>query len=336
MDGTIKKALKLVLFIIGMVILLFSILMLIILITDDKYTKLDYLLDLIIFAIGLALVYPQGKYTIVSMLEKRKSLVNRYADINKVPYTQIDTDIQKLRKQKLRIWLDILIVCIVVLVLSALIGLKAGSALFFSFLISFGYYFVMLTKYRGRVDMLMRMRQKLDDIEDIKRREEERSFEEGQRKKGLVKFENIWAPPTQVEKWQETKLIMGQNFGNIGHYEFEEFVAKLFRKMGYHTEVTRKTGDFGIDIIAKDDQDIIAVQCKQNRIGNNVGNVVVQQILGAMWKVKANKAIVVTTSDFTVQAKEQAREAPVELWNLKTLKQMVRKYFIDGEIEKLH
>ena len=50
-----------------------------------------------------------------------------------------------------------------------------------------------------------------------------------------------------------------------------------------------------------------------------------------MRDVKANKAIIITTSDFTIQAKKQAEEAPVELWNLKTLKQMVRKYFIESD-----
>ena len=49
-----------------------------------------------------------------------------------------------------------------------------------------------------------------------------------------------------------------------------------------------------------------------------------------MWKIKANKSIIITTSDFTVQAIEQSKEAPVELWNLNTLKRYVRKYFIDN------
>ena len=118
---------------------------------------------------------------------------------------------------------------------------------------------------------------------------------------------------------------------NFSHFEFEEFIAKLFRKMGYQTEDTRKTGDYGVDVIAKDKNDTIAVQVKQFKHGNNVGNVTVQQVLGAMWKVKANKAIIITTSDFTVQAKVQARESPIELWNLPALKSMVRKYFIEED-----
>ena len=53
-----------------------------------------------------------------------------------------------------------------------------------------------------------------------------------------------------------------------------------------------------------------------------------------MWKYKCNKAILITTSGFTLQAKKQAEESPVELWNLETLKEFVQKYMIDKFIEE--
>ena len=98
--------------------------------------------------------------------------------------------------------------------------------------------------------------------------------------------------------------------------------------MGYETEVTSKTGDFGIDIIAKDEKDVIAIQTKKYAKGNNVGNRDVQRLLGAMQlrQVKANKAILITTSDFTFQATEQAKEAPIELWDGNYISSLLRKY----------
>ena len=116
---------------------------------------------------------------------------------------------------------------------------------------------------------------------------------------------------------------------NLSPFQFEEFISKLFQKMGYTTRVTSKTGDFGVDIVAKNEKDVIAIQVKRNTIGNNVGAETVQNTLGSMWKYKANKAIIVTTSDFTVRAEEQAKNAPVELWDKRTLHKMARKYFID-------
>ena len=118
---------------------------------------------------------------------------------------------------------------------------------------------------------------------------------------------------------------------HLSPFQFEEFIAKLFNKMGYETTVTRKTGDYGIDVVAKGKGDVIGIQAKRNSEGINIGNETIQKVLGSMWKYKAKKAIIITTSDFTVQAKEQAKGAPVELWSKRILHEMVRKYFIEDE-----
>jgi len=171
-------------------------------------------------------------------------------------------------------------------------------------------------------------------IQRVRFEEEQRvRFEEEQRAKGLVKFKDQWGTPEQVKRWREIDIGLENNFADYSPYEFEEFIAKLFRKMGYSVETTSKSKDFGADIIAKKDDETVAIQVKKNAVGNNVGAPVIQQTLGSMWKFKADKSIVITTSDFTVQAEEQARGAPVELWNRKILEGMVRKYFIDIEAE---
>jgi HJR/Mrr/RecB family endonuclease len=169
-----------------------------------------------------------------------------------------------------------------------------------------------------------------EKILKAKQKLNEQIFEEKQKAKGLVKYKDRWGTPHEVKRWEEIDIGLGNNFADLSPYEFEDFVAKLFQKMGYSTTVTKKTGDFGVDIIAKDKTDTIAIQVKKNKIGSNIGNVTVQQILGAMWNIKANKAIIITTSDFTVQAKLQAKDAPVELWNRKILHEMIRKYFMEA------
>lgn len=124
------------------------------------------------------------------------------------------------------------------------------------------------------------------------------------------------------------ELLVNSGYSLIDPFEFEELVATLFKKMGYQTEVTSKTGDFGIDIIARDEKDVIAIQTKKYAKGNNVGNRDVQRLLGAMQlrQVRANKAILITTSDFTFQAMEQAKEAPIELWDGSYITSLLRKY----------
>ncbi len=62
--------------------------------------------------------------------------------------------------------------------------------------------------------------------------------------------------------------------------EFEHYVAAVLRGIGYTVELTRATGDFGVDLIATKDGVRTAVQCKrQNRVVN--GSAIQQVVAGA-------------------------------------------------------
>lgn len=53
--------------------------------------------------------------------------------------------------------------------------------------------------------------------------------------------------------------------------EFEQFCAQLLRDNGFnHVEVTKGSGDFGIDILAEKMGVTFAIQCKccQSKVGN--------------------------------------------------------------------
>ena len=174
--------------------------------------------------------------------------------------------------------------------------------------------------------------ERLERRRELEKRERE-EFERKQKEKGLVKFvrgdrEEKWGTPEQVKEWREVDIGLSNNFADYTPREFEMFVGDLFRKMGYDVELTPSTGDYGVDVVAKKDGNTVAIQVKKYEQGNLIGTQVVQQTLGAMWKVKADQSIIVTTSGFTVYAKEQAKEAPIELWDKKALHEMVRKYMV--------
>jgi len=156
-------------------------------------------------------------------------------------------------------------------------------------------------------------------------------YEKQQRAKGLVKYRGRWAKPEQVKKWKEIEIGLSNNFANLSPYQFENFIAKLFQKMGYTTGVTSKTGDFGADILAKLGDKKVLIEVKKYSKGNLVTPKEVQRTLGALWKHKADKAVFITTSDFTVRAKGLEKEAPIELWDKEILHKMVRKHFIEEE-----
>ena len=158
-------------------------------------------------------------------------------------------------------------------------------------------------------------------------------FEKEQEAKGLVEYNHKWGTPEEVEKWKEIDSGLNNNFAHLTPYQFEEFIAELFRKMGYSAFKTKSTGDYGADVIAEKDGKRVLIEVKQYSKGNNVTPKEVQRTLGSLHYHKANKAVFVTTSDFTVRARDIENEAPIELWDKKTLHQMVRKYFVGIESE---
>lgn len=129
------------------------------------------------------------------------------------------------------------------------------------------------------------------------------------------------------------QILLDTKFIGLNPYEFEEFISQLFQKMGFETEVTSKTGDYGVDVIAKNSFETIAIQVKKYSDSNYVGNVDVQKLIGGMSYVnyRADRGILVTTSDFTKNAIEQSRGNPVELWNFEKIKENVIRYMMNDE-----
>jgi len=189
-------------------------------------------------------------------------------------------------------------------------------------------------KEKLRHQQIEERKRKLEEERKRKQwKEEERKrkeFELKQRTAGFEIFDGKWVKKEEIPKLKELKVGLDNNFKNMSPFQFEEFIAKLFRAMGYQTEVTKKTGDYGIDVIAKKGNDILAIQCKKYHEDNPVGNRDVQRLLGAMRLkgIKANHSVLITTSHFTVQAKEQAEDNAIELWDKHLLHEMVRKYLM--------
>lgn len=92
---------------------------------------------------------------------------------------------------------------------------------------------------------------------------------------------------------------------------FEHYLKELFLTQGYKVNVTKAAGDYGADLILKNDKDKILVQAK--RYSKNVGIKAVQEIAGAKTYYEGTEAWVVTNSYFTKAAKELASKLGVKL-----------------------
>lgn len=103
----------------------------------------------------------------------------------------------------------------------------------------------------------------------------------------------------------------------INDYDFEQFVADLWEQRGWETEVSNRSADRGVDVLAtKEDggfQTTAVIQAKRYQSGNNVGSPEVQQYASLRQQENADIAIVVTTSSFSTQAKAIANELNLKL-----------------------
>ena len=100
----------------------------------------------------------------------------------------------------------------------------------------------------------------------------------------------------------------GRNAGN------EEYVAEELRQEGFtEVDTTPKSGDFGADVLARDGERRVCVQCKRYAPGHPVGVKAVQEIYSAKAYYGCDDAYLYTTSEFTKAAMEMANELGVVL-----------------------
>lgn len=107
--------------------------------------------------------------------------------------------------------------------------------------------------------------------------------------------------------------VSSKKIEDMSGYEYEEFVAQRLREEGYHkVKVTQKSGDYGADIIAVDKKGRkTAIQCKKYK--KPVGIKAVQEVNSARLYYNCDRAIVITNSTFTPNAKELAKSNKVDL-----------------------
>lgn len=88
---------------------------------------------------------------------------------------------------------------------------------------------------------------------------------------------------------------------------FEHVLGDLWAAEGYETTVTQGSADEGIDIIAENGTERVAIQAKRYAANNTVGNRTVRNTAGVLPR-GFDQVIVVTTSSFTQPALDEARK----------------------------
>lgn len=121
-----------------------------------------------------------------------------------------------------------------------------------------------------------------------------------------------------------------EEMAEMSGQDFERLISRLLDAMEFRSELTKVSGDGGIDIIAVLDKPIIGgkylFQCKRYAPDNLVGASAVRDFCGAVSADRVVKGVFVTTSDFTPQAQEFADKAGIELIDAAKLKALLHDH----------
>ena len=108
-----------------------------------------------------------------------------------------------------------------------------------------------------------------------------------------------------------------------GH-DFEFFCAGLLKKRGFlEVEVTKGSGDYGIDILAEKDGVTYAIQCKCYSVPVGVG--AVQEAYAGRDYCDRMVGVVLTNQYFTTPAVEAAKKLKILLWDRGYLESMMEE-----------
>ena len=108
-----------------------------------------------------------------------------------------------------------------------------------------------------------------------------------------------------------------------GH-EFEFFCADLLRKKGFiEVEVTKGSGDYGIDILAEKEGVTYAIQCKC--YGAPIGVKAIQEAYAGRDYYDRMVGAVMTNQYFTAPAVEAAKKLKILLWDRGYLERMMEE-----------
>lgn len=143
-----------------------------------------------------------------------------------------------------------------------------------------------------------------------------------------------YAQPHDGGRWFERRSLPQlpeglKNVYELDPYEFEAFVARLFEAQGFTDVVLAgRSGDRGVDVIGNDaDGNGTVIQCK--RWIGNVSATPIQRIHSFAVTRGAVRKILVTTSDYTPQAIQEAENTETELINGDRLEELIAQHMSD-------
>lgn len=133
----------------------------------------------------------------------------------------------------------------------------------------------------------------------------------------------IFVPIVHIirKKWKTEKILPMDEMEGA---QFEKYCARLLEKRGFiDVNITKASGDFGVDILAEKDGVTYAIQCK--RYADPVGVKAIQEAFAGREYYDRMVGAVLTNQYFTAPAVEAAQKLKILLWDRGYLESMIEE-----------
>jgi restriction system protein len=104
-------------------------------------------------------------------------------------------------------------------------------------------------------------------------------------------------------------------------FEFEEYIGRLFQEFDFSVIITKKSHDFGCDVLLEKNGDRIAIQTK--RTEGKVSLRAVQEIVASLKKYDARIGVVISNAKFSKSARQLAKINDVVMINRNAILRLI-------------
>lgn len=110
-----------------------------------------------------------------------------------------------------------------------------------------------------------------------------------------------WVKHLELQKLKALRL---SDVDRMTGEEFEKYLEEILKFQSYKTNLTKRSGDFGTDIVARKNQEVYSIQAKRYKY--NVSRTAISDAVAAMKFYGCNRSMVITTNYFSSDAKKFA------------------------------
>ena len=128
----------------------------------------------------------------------------------------------------------------------------------------------------------------------------------------------LWESESRLARRRE------QFWRSLDGISFERELGRLFARMGYAVSATPRTGDGGVDLVLERGGKRTVVQCKAHV--SKVGISTARELIASMIDFRAHSGIIAAKSGVTKPVLEYIRGKNIEIYDLREIINLQRKY----------